>query len=66
MNTSEVYQISYPQVSIPGLGTIRGVIDKEQLVAKFMNVPVGTVPERWRPAVQAKSWDGIYDATKPG
>ncbi|KAF9435866.1 hypothetical protein BGZ76_005363, partial [Entomortierella beljakovae] len=59
-------QPQYPQVNIPGLGNVQGLFDKDQLVAKFLNVPVGTIPERWRPAVPVKPWKGIHDATKPG
>ncbi|ORZ19137.1 Alpha/Beta hydrolase protein [Lobosporangium transversale] len=56
----------YPEITIPTLGTVRGTLDKTGQVAKFLNVPVATVPERWRPAVKAQSWQGVRDATTPG
>ncbi|KAI1320271.1 hypothetical protein EDD11_001486 [Mortierella claussenii] len=59
-------QRANPLVTIPSLGTVQGVLDDTGLVAKFLNVPVGHVPERWRPAVQTKPWQGIKDATKSG
>ncbi|KAG0290843.1 hypothetical protein BGZ96_005709 [Linnemannia gamsii] len=56
-----------PLLAIPGVGTIKGILDKtNNKVAKFLNVPFGLVEERWRPAVKAKSWDGIRDATELG
>ncbi|KAG0202248.1 hypothetical protein BGX28_005185 [Mortierella sp. GBA30] len=58
--------INNPLITIPGLGTVKGLVDDRYPVAKFLNVPFGTVQERWRPAVKAKPWDGIRDATKNG
>jgi carboxylesterase type B len=55
-----------PLITIPGVGTVKGILDNNGKVAKFLNVPFGLVEERWRPAVKAKSWEGIRDATKPG
>ncbi|KAF9101238.1 hypothetical protein BGX29_005874, partial [Mortierella sp. GBA35] len=54
------------QITIPGIGTVRGALDKNDEVAKFLNIPFGLVEERWRPAVKPKPWDGIRDATKLG
>ncbi|KAG9070484.1 hypothetical protein KI688_008020 [Linnemannia hyalina] len=42
------------------------ILDKNNKVVKFLNVPFGLIEERWRPAAKAKSWDGIRDATKLG
>ncbi|KAF9908121.1 hypothetical protein EC991_010249 [Linnemannia zychae] len=57
-----------PLVTIPGLGSIRGLFaeDTDNKVAKFLNVPFGLVEQRWRPAVKAQPWDGIRDGTKFG
>ncbi|KAG0045911.1 hypothetical protein BGZ83_008885 [Gryganskiella cystojenkinii] len=56
-----------PQINIPGLGQIRGILAENQpSVAKFLNVPYATVPERWRPAVRATPWAGIRDASVQG
>ncbi|KAF9193116.1 hypothetical protein BGZ50_007802 [Haplosporangium sp. Z 11] len=53
-------------LNLPKYGTLRGIIDHERQVAVFRNVPYATVPERWRPAVKAKPWSGVRDATKQG
>lgn len=56
-----------PHITILGVGTVKGTLDKNNnKVAKFLNVPFGLVEERWRPAAKAKPWDGIRDATKVG
>ncbi|ORZ07738.1 Alpha/Beta hydrolase protein [Lobosporangium transversale] len=55
-----------PEITIPNLGTVRGTLDRTGKVARFLNVPVATVPVRWRPAVKAQPWQGVHDATKPG
>ncbi|KAF9088316.1 hypothetical protein BGX23_007449 [Mortierella sp. AD031] len=55
-----------PVVTIPGFGTVKGILDPSHKVAKFLNVPFGTIEERWRPAVKAKQWQGIRDGTKNG
>ncbi|KAG0378564.1 hypothetical protein BGX24_003494 [Mortierella sp. AD032] len=55
-----------PTVTIPGLGAIKGTLDPSHKVAKFLNIPFGTVQERWRPAVKAQPWPGVRDASKCG
>ncbi|KAF9361644.1 hypothetical protein BGX26_000596 [Mortierella sp. AD094] len=56
-----------PIVNIPGCGTLQGVqVEDQPLVAKFLNVPYATVPERWRPAVKAIPWNGVRDASVQG
>ncbi|KAG0295404.1 hypothetical protein BGZ96_011777 [Linnemannia gamsii] len=55
-----------PIITIPGLGVIKGTLDPSGKVAKFLNVPFGTVEERWQPAVKAQPWSGIRDATQNG
>ncbi|KAF8928904.1 hypothetical protein BGZ47_001373 [Haplosporangium gracile] len=61
-------QDASPIVSIPNLGSVRGLLNKEtdNKVAKFLNIPFGLVEERWRPATKIKPWDGVRDATKLG
>ncbi|KAG0205303.1 hypothetical protein BGX28_003057 [Mortierella sp. GBA30] len=59
-------QNKYPQVTIPGLGTVQGVVDTDSPVAKFLNIPFGVVHERWRAASKAGPWQGVRDATKNG
>jgi len=55
------------QVSIPDCGTVQGVqTDTQPTVAKFLNIPYATVPERWRPAVKAVPWTGVRDASVQG
>ncbi|KAK3813058.1 MAG: Alpha/Beta hydrolase protein [Benniella sp.] len=55
------------QVSIPGCGTVQGVqVDTQPTVAKFLNIPYATVPERWRLAVKAVPWTGVRDASEQG
>ncbi|KAF9085643.1 hypothetical protein BGX23_009490 [Mortierella sp. AD031] len=53
-------------IDMTRIGTVRGALDKNDKVAKFLNIPFGLVEERWRPAVKPKPWDGIRDATKLG
>lgn len=56
-----------PQISIPGCGTIQGVHPAGQpTVAKFLNIPYATVPERWRASVPAAPWQGIRDGSVQG
>ncbi|KAF8985929.1 hypothetical protein BGZ46_000539 [Entomortierella lignicola] len=56
-----------PKINIPGCGTVQGVQAEDQpLVAKFLNIPYATVPERWRLAVKATPWDGVRDASIQG
>ncbi|KAG0371048.1 Alpha/Beta hydrolase protein [Gamsiella multidivaricata] len=57
---------SPPRVHIAKQGTIEGSLNPNKRVIQFLNVPYGTVQERWRPAVKPKSWTGIRDATKQG
>ncbi|KAI8600269.1 Carboxylesterase [Dissophora ornata] len=56
-----------PQVNIPGCGTVQGIdAETQPSVAKFLNIPYATVPERWRPAVKAAPWNGVRDASVQG
>ncbi|KAF9324194.1 hypothetical protein BG006_000775 [Podila minutissima] len=56
-----------PQISIPGCGAIQGVHPASQpTVAKFLNIPYATVPERWRASVPAAPWQGIRDGSLQG
>ncbi|KAG0039421.1 hypothetical protein BGZ82_008391 [Podila clonocystis] len=56
-----------PKVNIPGRGKVQGATATSQpTVAKFLNIPFATVPERWRPAIKATAWKGIHDGTKQG
>lgn len=59
---------SSPVVTIPKLGAVRGLLNKDMdnKVTKFLNVPFAVVEGRWRPATKVRSWDGIRDATKFG
>ncbi|KAG0241223.1 Alpha/Beta hydrolase protein [Mortierella sp. GBAus27b] len=55
------------QVDIPGCGAVQGVqVDTQPTVAKFLNIPYATVPERWRSAVKAAPWKGVRDASVQG
>ncbi|KAG0201222.1 hypothetical protein BGX28_005900 [Mortierella sp. GBA30] len=56
----------YPQIAIPGLGAVKGILDRKRPVAKFLNIPFGVVHERWRPATKQGPWEGVRDATKNG
>ncbi|KAF9962237.1 hypothetical protein BGZ65_009478 [Modicella reniformis] len=56
----------HPQITIPGYGTIQGVSDRRQPVARFMNIPFGSIPQRWKPAVRPQPWTGVRDASKQG
>ncbi|GJJ78587.1 hypothetical protein EMPS_10946 [Entomortierella parvispora] len=56
-----------PQITIPGCGAVQGLQVKTQpSVAKFLNVPYATVPERWRPAFKAAAWSNVRDCTVLG
>ncbi|KAG0048918.1 hypothetical protein BGZ89_004402, partial [Linnemannia elongata] len=56
-----------PQINISGCGLVQGTQTETQpSVAKFLNIPYATVPERWRPAVKAAPWTGVRDATIQG
>ncbi|KAF9283523.1 hypothetical protein BGZ68_005310 [Mortierella alpina] len=56
-----------PHVSIPGCGSAAGIYAESQpSVAKFLNIPYATVPERWRPAAKASAWSGVRDASFQG
>ncbi|KAF9289481.1 hypothetical protein BGZ68_009285 [Mortierella alpina] len=55
----EPQDIQRPQITIPGLGIIKGILDEAQTVVKFLNVPFGVVTERWRPAAKAGPWQGV-------
>ncbi|KAF9926901.1 hypothetical protein FBU30_003622 [Linnemannia zychae] len=58
---------STPQINIVGCGIIQGTqTESQHTVAKFLNIPYATVPERWRPAVKAVPWTGVRDATVQG
>ncbi|KAF9124598.1 hypothetical protein BGW39_008084 [Mortierella sp. 14UC] len=58
---------STPQINIPSCGTVQGTqTDTQPTVAKFLNIPYATVPERWRSAVKAAPWSGVRDATVQG
>ncbi|KAF9271761.1 hypothetical protein BGZ68_003104 [Mortierella alpina] len=56
----------HPEVTIHGLGKVKGVLDEEHPVVRFLNIPFGVVNERWRPADKAEPWQGVRDATKNG
>ncbi|KAG0201864.1 hypothetical protein BGX28_005436 [Mortierella sp. GBA30] len=60
------HPLKYPQVTIPTLGTVQGIVDDHLPVAKFLGVPFGTVVKRWRPAVRPEPWEGVRDASKLG
>lgn len=66
MSLPESEVIHHPKIAIPGLGTVRGVIDRVHPVAKFLNVPFGVLTERWRPADKVRPWQGVRDGTKNG
>lgn len=67
INDSGADHDNSPHITILGVGTVKGILDKNNnKVAKFLNVPFGLIEERWRPAVKAKSWNGVRDATKLG
>lgn len=54
-------------INIPNCGAVQGTQTETQpTVAKFLNIPYATVPERWRPAVKAAPWSGVRDATIQG
>ncbi|KAG0004997.1 hypothetical protein BGZ79_007309 [Entomortierella chlamydospora] len=55
-----------PRVNIEKQGTIEGSLDLQKGIVRFLNVPYGTVVERWRPAVKPEPWTGVRDATKQG
>ncbi|KAF9282744.1 hypothetical protein BGZ68_005765 [Mortierella alpina] len=55
-----------PEITIPGLGKVKGVLDEEHPVVKFLSIPFGVVNGRWRPADKAEPWQGVRDATKNG
>ncbi|KAF9956320.1 hypothetical protein BGZ65_002826, partial [Modicella reniformis] len=57
---------SPPRVHIAEQGTVEGSLDPKKRVARFLNIPFGTVLERWRPAAKPEPWTGIRDATKQG
>ncbi|KAF9202746.1 hypothetical protein BGZ49_007112 [Haplosporangium sp. Z 27] len=54
------------RINIDNQGTIEGSLDHVKRVVRFLNVPYGTVRERWRPAVKPDPWTGVRDATKQG
>ncbi|KAG0320793.1 hypothetical protein BGZ99_004299 [Dissophora globulifera] len=54
------------QVHITKQGTIQGALDPTKRVVRFLNVPYGTAPQRWRPPVKPEPWSGVRDATKQG
>ncbi|KAF9926019.1 hypothetical protein BGZ67_008338, partial [Mortierella alpina] len=56
----------HPEVAIPDVGKVKGILDEELPVAKFLNIPFGVVNERWRPADKAQPWQGVRDAAKDG
>ncbi|KAF9165261.1 hypothetical protein DFQ26_000364 [Actinomortierella ambigua] len=55
-----------PVLLIPGLGSIRGVVDEQVPVVKYLNIPFATVEKRWNPATPVKHWEGVRDGTKIG
>ncbi|KAG0294344.1 hypothetical protein BGZ98_001804, partial [Dissophora globulifera] len=54
------------QVHITKQGTLQGALDPTKQVVRFLNVPYGTAPQRWRPPVKPEPWTGVRDATKQG
>ncbi|KAF9971154.1 hypothetical protein BGZ73_005937 [Actinomortierella ambigua] len=56
----------HPVLDIPGVGSIRGVVDDKVPVVKYLNIPFATVEKRWNPATPVKKWDGVRDGTKIG
>ncbi|KAI8602073.1 Alpha/Beta hydrolase protein [Dissophora ornata] len=58
--------MSPSRIHLAKQGTIEGSLDPKKKVVRFLNVPFGTVVERWRPAVTPEPWTGIRDATKQG
>ncbi|KAF9976299.1 hypothetical protein BGZ73_008787, partial [Actinomortierella ambigua] len=59
-------QTSNPVVDIPGLGSLRGELDANVPVVRFLGVPFATVNKRWNPATPVHPWEGVRDATKIG
>ncbi|KAF9932038.1 hypothetical protein FBU30_009102 [Linnemannia zychae] len=56
-----------PKITIPGLGVVQGIFDASSgKVAKFLNVPFGTIEKRWRPAVKAPAWQGVRNGSRNG
>ncbi|KAG0246586.1 Alpha/Beta hydrolase protein [Mortierella sp. GBAus27b] len=55
-----------PQIILPGYGTIQGAKDQHRPVARFLNIPFGTVEQRWKPAVRPQPWAGVRDASNQG
>lgn len=54
-------------MEIPGCGEVQGSTATSQpTVAKFLNIPFATVPERWRPTIKVAAWQGVRDGTKQG
>ncbi|KAF9957140.1 hypothetical protein BGZ72_002125 [Mortierella alpina] len=58
--------MQHPEITIPGLGAVKGVLDTVHPVARFLNIPFGVVNERWRPADKAGPWQGVRDGTTKG
>ncbi|KAG0289138.1 Neuroligin-1, partial [Dissophora globulifera] len=52
------------QVNISKQGTVQGALDPTKRVVRFLNVPYGTVSQRWRPPFKPEPWSGVRDATK--
>ncbi|KAF9981775.1 hypothetical protein BGZ75_006885 [Mortierella antarctica] len=63
---AERRDIQHPEITISGLGMVKGALDEAHPVVKFLNVPFGVVSERWRPAAKAGPWQGVRDGTKNG
>ncbi|KAF9929267.1 hypothetical protein FBU30_001749 [Linnemannia zychae] len=66
MTHTATHDLPNPVVTIPGLGAVKGLFDKDNKVAKFLNVPFGVVEKRWRPATKVQPWTGVRDGTQLG
>lgn len=58
-----------PTVDVPGLGTLKGMLNGDSRVADFLGIPYAKPPVgslRWQPPVPCDAWEGARDATKFG
>lgn len=66
MLSDHVPQVSTVQLTVPGLGEIKGLA-YDNSTSQFLGIPYADVPGRFRRSVPVSAWkDGVWDGTKLG
>ncbi|KAF9436754.1 hypothetical protein BGZ76_003070 [Entomortierella beljakovae] len=65
MSSSQIKRISFNQVNVPNLGSLKGVSDNRSHTIRYFDIPIGSIPRRWEKAIPVEPWEGVLDVATP-